>query len=206
MPGRSGTRRASGGVLLRTVAAATAALVAVAPAAPAFDGTSEGVSGRADAPAEEGSGAAGGPGEAGLRGAGAGEGEGPSGAAAMAASAVYPGLGQLLNGKEHKSAVLSAVEVLLVAGLLVEDRRTRNALRLYEQTGDEDYFDDYSEHYDRRQTLVWWVVIAALYGLTDAYVDAHLADFEVAPAGSGDPFSAGTEYGAGLRVSLAVRF
>jgi hypothetical protein len=111
-----------------------------------------------------------------------------------------------MNGRESKSAVVSAAEIFLVAGLLVEDRRTRNALRLYEQTGDADYFDDYSEHYDRRQAMIWWVVIAALYGLTDAYVDAHLADFEVEPAGTGDRMISGSERDAGLRLGLSFRF
>jgi hypothetical protein len=131
----------------------------------------------------------------------------PSGAAAMVASAVYPGLGQLINGAERKSAIVSAIEVFLVAGLLVEDRRTRNSLRLFEQTGDETYYDEYSEHYDRRQTLVWWVAVAALYGLTDAYVDAHLADFEVAPlAGPDGAVESGHGEGAALRIGVALRF
>jgi len=130
--------------------------------------------------------------------------EPPSGVAAMMASAVYPGLGQLLNGAEPKSAVVSAVEAVLVAGLLVEDRRTRNSFRLYEQTGDSGYYDEYSEHYDRRQTLMWWVAIAALYGLTDAYVDAHLADFNSLPVmGSEWTLDAG---GGALRVGLAFRY
>ena len=36
----------------------------------------------------------------------------------MVASAAYPGLGQLLNGAEHKAAIVSAAEAVLVAALV----------------------------------------------------------------------------------------
>ena len=133
--------------------------------------------------------------------------DGPSGTIAMAASAAYPGFGQLLNGAEQKAAIVSAVEVILVAGLVVEDRRARNSLRLYKQTNDDRYYDDYSEHFDNRQTLVWWAAVAALFGLADAYVDAHLASFEDSPAPRME--SSFGEDGAGggeVRVGLTFRF
>ena len=128
------------------------------------------------------------------------------GTTAMFASAAYPGLGQLLNGAERKAALVSAAQVLLVAGLVVEDRRTRNALRMYEQTNDNYWFDEYSEHYDKRATLVWWVAVAALYGLADAYVDANLTGFDEpdAPAFEGS-FGAGEDAGE-LRLGVAMRF
>ena len=43
----------------------------------------------------------------------------PRGATVMVASAACPGLGQLLNGKEPKAAIVSAVETFLVAGLII---------------------------------------------------------------------------------------
>ena len=136
--------------------------------------------------------------------------EGPEDASkALAASAAYPGLGQLLNDAEPKAAVLGAVEAALIAGLVVEDRRARNSLRMYEQTGESGYYDDYSEHFDRRQALVWWAIVAVVYGLTDAYVDAHLSGFDASgAAGAGDPDPLafdGREAGE-LRLGLAFRF
>jgi hypothetical protein len=132
---------------------------------------------------------------------------GPSGATAMTASAVYPGLGQLLNGTEYKAAIVCAVETFLVAGLVVEDRRARNSLRLYKQTSDERYYDEYSRHFDNRQTLVWWAAIAALYGLVDAYVDAHLAGFDDSAAPHVESSFGGDGAGGGeFRVGLAFRF
>jgi hypothetical protein len=46
-------------------------------------------------------------------------------AESLVASAVYPGLGQLLNGSEHKAAIIGGVEAFLIARLVLEDRWTR---------------------------------------------------------------------------------
>ncbi len=131
----------------------------------------------------------------------------PSGSVALTASVVYPGLGQLLNDSEMKAAVIGAVEAFLIARLVLEDRWTRDSKRNYVETGSAVWYNEYSEHYDRRQTLVWWAAIAALYSLTDAYVDAHLAGFDdplpaYLDAVSIGPGSGGDEF----RVALSVRF
>ncbi|MFH1689033.1 MAG: DUF5683 domain-containing protein [Candidatus Eisenbacteria bacterium] len=133
-----------------------------------------------------------------------GEADRPSGATAMIASAAYPGLGQLMNGTEPKAAIVSAVEAFLVAGIIVEDRRARNSLRLYKQTNSDRHYDDYSEHFDRRQTLVWWAAVAVLYGLADAYVDAHLAGFEAGSTPRVESSFGGE--GGEFRLGLAFRF
>lgn len=133
---------------------------------------------------------------------------GPSPAQALVASAAYPGLGQLLAGSEKKAAVIGAAEGFLVARLVLEDRWTRNALRLYKGTGEGRYYDEYSKHFDTRQALVWWVVVAALYGLGDAYVDAELRDFdEPLPTFLDSALGALDEdAGGALRVGFVVRF
>ena len=108
-----------------------------------------------------------------------------------------------MNGAEPKAAIISAAEAFLVARLIVEDRRVRNSLRLYRQTNNDRYFDDYSEHFDRRQTLIWWAAVAALYGLADAYVDAHLAGFSESPASH---LESSVGDGGEFRLGLAFRF
>jgi hypothetical protein len=132
---------------------------------------------------------------------------GPSAAQALVASAAYPGLGQLLTGSEKKAAVIGAAEGFLIARLVLEDRRTRNALRLYNGTGEDRYYDEDSKHFDTRQTLVWWGVVAALYGLGDAYVDAELRDFdEPLPTFLDSALGALDGAGDALRVGFVVRF
>ena len=146
----------------------------------------------------------------GQEGAGADDGAAarPGGAQALLASAAYPGLGQLMNGTETKAAVVGAAGAFLAARLLLEDRWTRHSLRRYRETGESDYFDEYSEHFDRRQTLMWWAIVAALYGLADAYVDAHLADFDepVSPSLEGVLGASSFDDPSALRVGVAIRF
>lgn len=127
---------------------------------------------------------------------------------ALLAAAAYPGLGQLVVGSEAKAAAIGAAQAFLVGRLVLEDRWTRHALRLYHETGRSSYYDDYSEHYDRRQTLVWWVLAVGILSVADAYVDAHLACFDdpVAPGPGEFESEAPPAGGAGLRVGLAVRF
>lgn len=132
---------------------------------------------------------------------------GPGPAQALVASAVYPGLGQLLNDSEHKAAIVGGVEAFLVARLVLEDRRTRHALRLYRETEESRYFNEYSQSFDTRQTLMWWLVIAALYGIADAYVDAHLVGFDDMTPASLNEWSALQGVGDdGIRVGFACRF
>jgi len=132
----------------------------------------------------------------------------PGPAGALVSATAYPGLGQLVVGSEVKAAAVGAAQAFLVGRLIIEDRWTRHALRLYHETGRSSDFDDYSEHYDRRQTLVWWVVAVGILSVADAYVDAHLTGFDD-PVGPdvGDLESEAPPAGdAGLRVGFAVRF
>ncbi|MFH1502006.1 MAG: DUF5683 domain-containing protein [Candidatus Eisenbacteria bacterium] len=126
-------------------------------------------------------------------------------AQSLVASAVYPGLGQLLNDSEHKAAVIGGVEAFLVARLVLEDRWTRHSFRLYQETGQSRYFSEYSDHFDARQTLVWWVIVAALYGIADAYVDAHLMGFDDMRPDTLDDWSE-RPGDAALRIGFACRF
>ncbi len=132
----------------------------------------------------------------------------PNGGKVLIASAVYPGLGQLLNGTERKAAIIGGAEAALLAQLLLEDRWTRNALRHYRETGGIAYFDEYSEHFDRRQTLIWWTAILALYSVADAYVDAHLSGFDQNAPGALDAVLAASPGagGDGFRLGFEVRF
>jgi hypothetical protein len=132
----------------------------------------------------------------------------PTGFQAGLASGLYPGLGQLLNGKETKSLIIGAIESYLIARLILEDRRTRYNYHLYEETGDEKYFEQYSKHFDSRQNILWWTVVAAIYGIADAYVDAHLAGFDesASPRLEGELAGGPDGMADGLKLAVVVRF
>ena len=112
-------------------------------------------------------------------------------------SATVPGLGQFYNGKEMKGTALFAIESAILAGIGLENRRASQALSKWHRSGEtvDSYYDAYSDHFDRRQTLVWWAVLVGLYGVLDAYVDAHLSDFDktLGVEHYVDPLAAGDE-------------
>jgi hypothetical protein len=96
-------------------------------------------------------------------------------------SVVYPGLGQLNNGSWAKSTAFIVIGSLLVANTVVESQR---ADRYKDLTLDSDneqdaayYYDQYSSHLERRDSLTWWTVGFWVLNLLDAYVDGHLFAF-----------------------------
>jgi hypothetical protein len=101
-------------------------------------------------------------------------------------SAVVPGWGQLTNGKPKKSVVQFGVQTYLLTRIVIESReageanRAADALRGMENAaGEVDRLESKAQdHYKRRRDLLFWWIIAGFYGAMDAYVDAHLGDFE----------------------------
>ena len=133
------------------------------------------------------------------------EGAAATGAQALMASAAYPGLGQLLNGSEAKSVVIGAAEAYLIGLLVLEDRWTRHSFRRYRETGKLSHYEDYERHFYSRQTAVWWLVVVALYSVTDAYVDAQLSRFDepVSPYIEASPDGRGQQ---GIRLGVCWSF
>lgn len=87
------------------------------------------------------------------------ESKSPTGAAVR--SALFPGWGQFYNRKPVKGALFLAGEACLLAQIGREQRQA-----------DEDV------HRQRRNTLVLWWAGVKLFAIIDAYVDAHLYDFD----------------------------
>jgi hypothetical protein len=106
----------------------------------------------------------------------------PSPANRAARSAVFPAWGQLTNGANVKAAALFALETYLVTGIIHESHRGRALRRAADTATDEattEIYDGLADaHYDRRRNLFFWSILAVLYGVIDAYVDAHLTDFD----------------------------
>ena len=94
----------------------------------------------------------------------------PSGA--MWRSLAFPGWGQLYNGKYLKAAIIAGGEFSLIYGIWIQEQRRKDA----KKAG-----DDYAANFyrDDRQRLTWWLTGLILYSMADAYVDAHLLDFDI---------------------------
>ncbi|HUT99649.1 MAG TPA: DUF5683 domain-containing protein [bacterium] len=132
-------------------------------------------------------------------------------------SGVIAGWGQFYNEEYLKGVVLFGLEALTVYGIIYyadaaayerrqfegfdipDDRMSPDltdvfALRDYHLDLYKNYRVDYETH-------IWLAALVVVYSMLDAYVDAHLADFE-----TGDELTGTGEAGKGFSVELAPRF
>jgi hypothetical protein len=97
---------------------------------------------------------------------------------ALLRSAVLPGWGQFYTGHPYKGSVIFVAEGMLVAFAWSENRKANRNLEIFDRTGESVYFDKYKKHFDRGQNLLSWAIVTFLYNMADAYVSAHLYDFD----------------------------
>lgn len=92
---------------------------------------------------------------------------------------IFPGWGQWYNGKKFKAVLAFGTEVGFLSASIWHNQRVVRRL------GDEysaDYKNSYREfHLNMRNQYIWYLAGAILYAMADAYVDAHLHDFDESP-------------------------
>lgn len=117
---------------------------------------------------------------------------------AMLRSMALPGWGQWYNEKRIKAVVIMGAEAGLVIDAIVQNQLAARSGADYER-----------EYYRNNRSLaIWWLGAVILYSMADAYVDAHLFDFDerpdlsLAPPGGGGP----GESGAAFVFNLALHF
>ena len=88
---------------------------------------------------------------------------------ALLRSAVLPGWGQVYNKRPLKGALFGTAALALLSSGIAENRSLGQA-----QTPDE-----HERRADRRNTRFLFLGLVATFAALDAYVDAHLADFDV---------------------------
>jgi len=93
-------------------------------------------------------------------------------------SCFIPGGGQLYNGKYLKSGFVFAVEGSFIALATYHHLEAERYYDRYRVTGSGLDYDEYVKYYERRQSDFFWIGTVIFLSAIDAYVDAHLFDFE----------------------------
>jgi len=85
-------------------------------------------------------------------------------------SSIFPGGGQIYNGKFLKGAAIIGLEVYAF------DLWMKNS-DIYSDYDNGNYPLNKSRYLQKRNKYAWWVIFLYFYGMIDALVDAHLSPF-----------------------------
>jgi len=97
---------------------------------------------------------------------------------AAALSFFIPGGGQFYNESYLKSGIILTVEGTLLGITIYHHLKSENYYNKYKKTMSVDYYQRYLNYYYKRQNDLWWVGTVILLSTIDAFVDAHLSDFQ----------------------------
>ena len=92
---------------------------------------------------------------------------------ALLRSALLPGWGQLAIGHPYKAALFAGAAAGWLGATVVESQRV----------GEAPTPQEHEDRAARRNTRVLYYCLTATLAALDAYVDAHLEDFDIEPAG-----------------------
>lgn len=86
-------------------------------------------------------------------------------------SILFPGWGQLANGQNWKAGAMFLLQTSLGYSIYYQHQN----YQYYKNIGD----DRAGFFKDQRNRLIWWSAFAMIFSATDAYVDAHLREWDV---------------------------
>jgi hypothetical protein len=108
----------------------------------------------------------------------------PGGAALR--SAIIPGLGQFYNESYWKIPIIFGVGAFLIYEYNQFDKKYKEYSSLYDQSVNgtnfwqSDYYLAWREfERDNRDSFIWYFALLYIVNVLDAYIDAHLFDFNV---------------------------
>lgn len=97
-------------------------------------------------------------------------------------SAFIPGGGQIYNGKYIKAGIVVGVQSYLIGSAVYHhDKRSDYARRADQAISSTEIAameSKRNEYRDLERNDYWWIGITAVLSIADAFVDAHLYDFE----------------------------
>jgi len=97
---------------------------------------------------------------------------------AAALSLLIPGGGQFYNESYWKSGGVLLLESAVIGLATYHHLQAEDYFQKYTQTENEEYYQKYLENYNKRQSDLFWVGTVVFLSVIDAFVDAHLFDFE----------------------------
>ncbi len=99
----------------------------------------------------------------------------------MFLSLVIPGGGQFYNESYYKAAFVFALEGYFIGRTIYHHDRTNHYYdRMQETSGaEQDFYESqYNRYYRRRQNDYWWLGTTVFLSIVDAFVDAHLFNYQ----------------------------
>jgi len=93
-------------------------------------------------------------------------------------SCLIPGGGQLYNGKYLKSGFILAVEGSFIGLAMYHHLEAEEYYDRYKVSLSDSDYNEYVKYYERRQSDFFWVGTVIFLSAIDAYIDAHLFDFD----------------------------
>ena len=107
---------------------------------------------------------------------------------AVARSAILPGLGQIYNESYWKAPVVWGIIGYFISVWIDQNNLYKDYRDLFDDSITDDNPNGNSEYLrlrefyrDQRNDFAIYIVLTYLLNLVDAYVDAHLFDFDVSP-------------------------
>lgn len=101
---------------------------------------------------------------------------------ALLRSAIIPGWGQFYNKKYIKTVIYGGVEIYLIYNTQKFWRKMDKHQKNFQNSDDPVYksqeFSLYENNRDKRNLHIWLTSLTIFISMFDAYVDAHLADFD----------------------------
>jgi len=123
----------------------------------------------------------------------------PSPTGAAFRSALLPGWGQTYVDSPIKAAIYGGIEFGLVIAVYRQHRRYEQFQHLGQERQAEVYRDN-------RNRMSWYLTAAVILSMMDAFVDAHLYDFDVSEDFAATPAPQPSATIDGLRVNFCWRF
>jgi len=97
---------------------------------------------------------------------------------AAALSIFIPAGGQFYNESYWKASGVFVLEGSLIGLAIYHHLKSEDYFKISKNNSNPYYYDQYVKFYNKRQSDFWWLGTVIFLSTIDAYVDAHLFNFE----------------------------